>query len=154
MSDAVISRRRVLVGAGLAGAAGLVALTPTVARADEEEDSLVGAWRATGSGADLPSFSLLVTFNPGGTLVASASIDLQPAFLSTPSYGAWKRAGDGTYVFKFEFFTPEGSGAARGKAEVDDDRTHASVTITLFDASGKTIAVVPSRLSGHRIEVD
>jgi len=154
MRETTVSRRRVLQGAGLAGAAGLFAMAPTAAKADTE-DSVVGTWRATGSAPGLPtSFGLLMTFSAGGTVFSSAAIDLQPAFLSTPSYGAWKATGDGTYAFKFEFFTPDGSGAARGKATVDDDRIHITLAITLFDASGKTVAAIPGSATGHRIEVD
>jgi len=159
MSETVISRRRVLQGAGIAGAASLVALTPTVARADTE-GSLVGTWRGTGSATGIPTFGVLIAFNAGGTLVSSASIDFESDFLSTPSYGAWKRTGDGRYAIKFEFFTagaggtPTGSGAVRGTFTVDDDRLHGPVTVTILDLSGKKVFSTPGSISAHRIEVD
>jgi hypothetical protein len=164
MSEALVTRRRVLQGAGIAGTAGLLALAPTPAFAssddDGEKDSIVGTWRSTVSDPDLPSFGLLASYSPGGTVIASASIDLQPQFLSTPSFGVWKRTDEGRFAVKFEFFTfdtagtPSGSGLLRGTVAVDADHIHGPFTLKIFDTTGKTIFTSSGSTTGRRVEVD
>jgi|GEM_PF-6359049 len=166
MAETRVSRRHVLIGAGVAGAAGLAALTPNaiVARADSGEDPLVGAWKGTAALTGVPSFGTLLSFASGGSLVHSASVDLQNTTaapnLSTPSYGAWKRAGSGEYSVKFFFFTfdtltnPSGSGEVRERITVDGDQLHGTIEVTIFDATGAVVFTDNGNLTAHRVQAD
>lgn len=161
--SSTITRRRLFQRAGIAGAAGVAALAPTgvLAKADDvRDDVIVGAWRATLTATGLPSFGSLTSFASGGTLVTSASIDLTPQFLSTPGYGAWKRAGEGRYRGRFEFFTfgstgaPSGSGEVKLTITVEDDRQHGRMTITIFDLTGHTLLTTSGTFHATRIGVE
>ena len=172
MSESSLTRRNVLQGAGIAGAAGLAATVgvgafPNIASAADAQnpgDALVGAWRGTATVTGLGSFETLLAFALGGTLVHSASLDLQntPAAptLSTPSYGAWKRTGPNQYAVKFEFFTfdaqtnPAGSGVVKEQLTVDEDQLTGTITVTLFDTSGNVIppSDIPGTITAKRIE--
>jgi hypothetical protein len=169
MSEGNVSRRNVLKGAGIAGAAGLAAaipmatLSPGVAAANAEEssaDPLVGSWRGTASPSGGPSFGILTTYGVDGTLVNSASIDLQPNNLSTPGYGVWKRSDDGTYSVRFVFFTfdvsgnPSGSGEVKGQITVDDDEFHGPFSLTIFNSSGTVVFTGSGTVEATRIEAD
>jgi hypothetical protein len=162
-----VSRRRVLQGAGVAGLssvaglAGLAAFGPATALAKSEgddEDSIVGAWRGQISANGLPTFGSLTSFAQGGTLVASASVDLSPPFLSTPGYGAWRRTADNRYAVRFEFFTfaaggaPSGSGEIVATVTVDDNRQHGSFTLKIFDVSGSLLLTTTGTLQARRIQ--
>jgi TAT (twin-arginine translocation) pathway signal sequence len=157
VSDAHISRRQVLKGAsvagaaGLVGAAGLAALAPgtAAAEANDDEDTLTGTWRGTATLNGFGSFGTLLSFAAGGTLVHSAAIDLQntstAANLSTPSYGAWRQRASNTFDATFEFFTfdnqtnPSGSGLVRERLTVDGDDLTGHIALTLFDTTGTVI---------------
>jgi hypothetical protein len=166
MAETRVSRRHVLIGAGVAGAAGLAALAPNaiVAKADSGEDPLVGAWKGTATLTGVPSFGTLLSFAAGGSLVHSASVDLQNTTaapnLSSPSYGAWKRTGFGEYAVKFFFFTfdtmtnPSGSGEVRERITVDGDELHGKIDVTIFDATGTVVFTDNGNLTANRVEVD
>jgi hypothetical protein len=162
MSEALVSRRRVLEGAGLAGAAGLVALAPTVAFAspgNEGADAIVGSWQGSVSTNGGPTFSAMTSINVGGTLTSSASIDLQPSNLSTPSYGAWRRTHPGQYDIKFRFFTfdaqsnPAGSGEVNATVTVEGNSLQGSFTLTIFDLAGNVVFSTTGAIQATRIEV-
>ena len=162
MSEARVSRRRVLAGAGLAGAAGLGALTPTIAFAspgDKGADAIVGSWQGSVSTNGGPTFSAMTSFNAGGTLTSSASIDLQPNNLSTPSYGAWRRTHPGQYAIKFRFFTfdaqanPAGSGEVDASVTLEDNSLQGSFTLTIFDLAGNVVFSTTGAIQATRIEV-
>lgn len=149
--------------AGLAVAGPMAALTPGVARASEDNesaDALVGAWRGTVSPAGQPSFESLTTFAPGGTLVASASIDLTPPGISTPSYGVWARGDESEYRVKFFFFTfdakdnPAGSGEVKGQLTVDGNDLQGRFTLTIFDPNGAVLFTSGGTVAATRIEAD
>jgi hypothetical protein len=161
--SSTITRRRLFQGAGIAGVAGVAALAPSgvLAKANDVlDDVIVGAWRATLSATGLPPFDALTTFATGGTLVTSASIDLTPQFLSTPGYGAWRRAGDGHYRARFEFFTfdsssaPSGSGEVKLTISVEGNRQHGPMTLTIFDLTGHVLLTTSGSFDAHRIQVD
>ena len=169
MPEASVSRRSVLKGAGIAGVAGLAvaaplaALTPGAARASEDRegtDTLVGTWRGTVTTPGQPTFEALTTFVPGGTLVASASIDLTPPNVSSPSYGVWARDEDGHFQYKFLFFTydaksnPAGTGEVKGPITVDGDDLHGSFTLTIFDLNGVVVFTTQGTVAATRVEID
>jgi hypothetical protein len=166
MAETRVSRRHVLIGAGIAGAAGLAALAPSaiVARGDTGEDPIVGGWKGAATLTGIPSFGTLLSFAAGGTLVHSASVDLQNTSaapnLSTPSYGAWKRIGSGEYAVKFFFFTfdtltnPSGSGEVRERITVDGDELHGKIELTIFDSTGGVVFTDNGGLTAHRVEAD
>jgi hypothetical protein len=161
-----VSRRHVLKGAGIAGAAGLAALAPSaiVAKAEGSDDTIVGAWKGTATLTGIPSFGTLLSFAAGGSLVHSASPDLQNTAaapnLSTPSYGAWKRTGSGKYAVRFFFFTfdaqtnPSGSGEVKEQLTVDGDELNGKVEVTLFDTNGHVAFTVDGKITAQRIEAD
>jgi hypothetical protein len=163
MSEARISRRRALQGAAIAGAAGLAALAPRVVQASSVEgagNTIVGSWRGTVSTTGAPSFGALTSFAVGGTLVSSASVDLQPNNLATPGYGAWQRTDDGTYAVKFQFFTfdphsnPSGSGEVRARLTVDGEHLHGHFTVTISDLTGQVVFTASGSLEATRIEAN
>ncbi len=169
MAERGVSRRHVLKGAGIAGAAGatgLAALAPTAqaARAGNGSDNaIVGAWRGIATIPSLgASFGTLLSFALGGTLVHSASLDLQNTQaaqnLSTPSYGAWKGTGSNKYAVRFEFFTfdlqtnPSGRGVVRERLTVDRDKLTGTLSLAIFDLHDKVILKdVPGTLEARRI---
>ena len=172
MSEPTLTRRNILHGAGMAGAAGLaatigVAALPniaSVASAQNPGEALVGAWRGTATLTGLGSFETLLSFALGGTLVHSASIDLQNTSaapnLSSPSYGAWKPIGSNQYAIKFEFFSfdaqtnPSGSGVVQEQLTVNDDKLTGTITVNLFDIAGNVIppSDIPGTITAKRIE--
>jgi TAT (twin-arginine translocation) pathway-exported protein len=170
MPDTHISRRNILKGAGVAGAAGLAALAPSgiLARAEEgdNDNALEGAWRGTATVTGLGSFGTLLSFAAGGSLVHSVSLDLQNISpnnnLSTPSYGAWKRTGSGKYAVKFNFFTfdaqtnPSGSGEVKEQLSVHGDDLTGTLTVTFFDTAGNVVppSAIPGTIKALRIEAD
>jgi hypothetical protein len=170
MADEQVSRRRVLKGATAAGALGLAAAVPMAALApgaafarsdDSIADPLVGAWRGPASLTGGPSVETLTSFAAGGSLVQSSSIDLQPASLTTPGYGAWKRTGPGKYAINFLWFTfdpkenPSGSGQLKSKnITLDDNVLRGPFTFTLFDTKGTILFTASGSLRTTRIEAD
>lgn len=160
MSDTRVSRRHVIKGAGIAGAAGLAVLAPRVtsASADSGDDALVGAWRGTVSNKGGPTFGALTSFASGGTLTTSASIDLQSGQLSTPGYGAWKRTDSNEYVATFWFFTfdqqtnPSGTGRVTGELTVDGDKAHGPFTVTIFDLNDNVVFTTTGTVEFKRIK--
>src|SRR4051812_44382582 len=89
--------RKGLLAAGAAGAAALAAAVP--ARADSDDESLVGSWygRVVADDPALGSFEELLSFHPGG-IVSDAHrlyIPVTPfgPVLETSGHGAWKKAG-------------------------------------------------------------
>src|ERR1700682_2991563 len=170
MSETRVSRRHILKGAGIAGAAGFAALAPSgaLARAEEgnDDNAIEGAWQGTATVASLGSFGTLLSFAAGGSLVHSASLDLQNISpnnnLSTPSYGAWKRTGSGKYAVKFAFFTfdaqtnPSGSGEVKEQLRVKGDDLTGTLAVTLFDTAGNIVppSAIPGTIKAKRIEAD
>jgi hypothetical protein len=160
--SSTITRRRLLQRAGIAGAAGVAALAPTVALAkssDVQDDAIIGAWRAVNSVTGLPPFGALTSFASGGTLATSASIDLTSQFLSTPGYGAWERTGEGHYRARFEFFTfgsggiPAGSGEVTLTIVVEGNHQHGPLALTIFDLTGHVVLTTSGSFEATRIQV-
>jgi len=169
MSEASVSRRSVLRGAGIAGVAGLAVaapmavLTPGVAQASKESegaDALVGTWRGTVTTQGQPNFEALTTFVPGGTVLTSASIDLTPPNISSPSYGVWAGGEDSHYSVRFLFFTydknsnPAGTGEVKGALTLDGDDLHGSFTLTIFDPTGAAVFTATGTIAATRVEID
>ena len=144
----------------------MAALAPSaiVAKADGSDDTIVGAWKGTATLTGIPSFGTLLSFAAGGSLVHSASPDLQNTTaapnLSTPSYGAWKRTGSGKYAVRFFFFTfdaqtnPSGSGEVKEQLTVDGDELNGTVEVTIFDANGHVVFTDDGKITAQRIEAD
>jgi hypothetical protein len=161
MATTPVSRRHLLKGAGIAGAAGLAALAPgaLIAKADTKEDSIVGTWLGTATLPGTPPFGTLLAFAAGGTLSHSTAVDLQSSQLSSPSYGAWKRTDAGKYAVKFFFFTfdaqtnPSGSGEVTEKLTVDGDNLHGPIDVKVFDTTGAVVFASPGSITAKRIEV-
>src|SRR3982074_2121572 len=101
MGSQPIGRREVLKTIGALGAAGALAVvaTPLTANAEERSDerglrSLAGTWFETDEGTGF-KFGVLMTFDSGGGLVATADIDSikNSNLLGSPTHGAWVRTG-------------------------------------------------------------
>jgi hypothetical protein len=100
-----LGRRQMLKRAGVLGAVGTLAAIPTSALAGSDDHQeggrgLVGAWIDTVSSTDTPPliFQTLTTYDTGGGLTATASIDSTPPdFLSSPTHGAWVRTEGRSY---------------------------------------------------------
>jgi hypothetical protein len=168
MADEQVTRRRVLKGAGIAGTMGLAAavpvavMAPGVAAAGGEGggDAILGAWRGPTNLTGVPKFDILITFAAGGGLVSSGSIDLQPDFLSTPAYGAWKRTGPGVYGLNFFFFAfdpkgnPSGTGQVTSKhLSLDDGVLEGTVDLTIFDPNDVPVFTTTGTVRWTRIEL-
>jgi hypothetical protein len=169
MPAASVTRRQILKGAGAMGAAGLAVLAPSgiLARAEEgeNENSLVGAWKGTATVTGFGSFGTLLSFASGGVVVHSTALDLQNSTnnnnLATPSYGAWKRTGEGKYSVKFAFFTfdqhtdPSGSGEVKEQLTVNGNDLTGTISVMVFDTNGNPLGgATPGTLTAKRIQAD
>lgn len=115
MSDARISRRNVLRGAGIAGVGGLAALMPAIPVAAEGgTNSIIGAWHVDFA-TNTQSFQVLTIYTAGGEVAAVSS---NPPSSGSPAYGAWRRAGDRQYLNTHEFFAFDPSGNLAGTVRV------------------------------------
>jgi hypothetical protein len=114
-----VDRRQVLKGAGaLMGAGGALAAlgAPTTALAagenEDNKNTLTGSWVETLDAGGGFVFNALVTYSPGGGVVATASIDSTKGSLSSPSQGAWKGTGNRHFrlnALAFSFDDVDGS---------------------------------------------
>jgi hypothetical protein len=99
------SRRRFLAGAAALSAVGAaaavdqigtkVALAASPSR-DDRGAGPAGTWLETVTGTGF-TFQALTTYDVGGGLTGSGSIDLTPPNLSGPTYGTWVLMGDRTF---------------------------------------------------------
>jgi hypothetical protein len=121
MGSQRIGRRDVLKKVGVAGAVSVLAAVaaPQVAQADEDEGesskSLVGSWRVTDDAGGGFVFDALSTFDSGGGVVLTASIDSTLSadnLLSSPTHGAWVRTGGRSYRWFGNAFSFNNSGGA------------------------------------------
>ena len=137
MRSQLIGRREALKTVGAVGAAGVLAVvaTPQVAQADEREDvsrSLAGTWFETDEAAGF-KFGVLVTFDSGGGLVATADIDSIKGknLLASPTHGAWVKTGGHSYRwFGKAFSFNDDTGALDGTYEIKE-------TLTLLDGGDR-----------------
>ncbi len=163
----LIGRREVLKTVGAAGAASVLAVVaPQIASADEDEggrDSrLVGTWFETDEGTGF-KFGVLMTFDTGGGLVATADIDSikNSNLLGSPTHGAWVRTGRRSYrwfgkAFSFNDLT----GALDGIYEIketltvsdDGDRFAGTGSFRLVGGSHPIPNFIPYTTKGERIK--
>jgi hypothetical protein len=120
-----IGRRDVLKRVGAAGAVSVIAAVaaPQVAQAQTDEEAedresskaLVGSWRETIDAGGGFVFDTLITFDSGGGLVATASIDSTVSsdnLLSGPTHGAWVKTKGRSYRWFGNAFSFNNSGGA------------------------------------------
>lgn len=137
---------------------------------DEQEKSessarkLEGTWRVQvtirvcQTGAEIRTFSSLVTFAQGGTMTETTTA-ASPA-LRGPGHGVWQFTGGHTYRQAFEAFTFNSAGVWTGTQKVlhtvelgrDRDELNSSGTNEIFDANGTLLVMGCSTAVGHRLE--
>lgn len=157
MDDQALNRRRILLGAGAAGAVaiGAVAGAPS---ASASHSSPAGSWKTTRKDdppGDPMRVSLILSFAEGGVVI---SHDLSPA--GPPQTGTWARRADGG--FKATFWSgqpgPDGPGApgftirVRIRGSVHMDRISGTYEYWVFDASGAVDSTGTGSFSGRRVD--
>jgi hypothetical protein len=163
----LIGRREVLKTVGAAGAASVLAVVaPHIASADEGEggrDSrLAGTWFETDEGTGF-KFGVLMTFDTGGGLVATADIDSikNSNLLGSPTHGAWVSTGRRSYrwfgkAFSFNDVTGKLDGIYEIKETltVSDDGDHFTGTgsFRLVGGSHPIPNFIPYTTKGERIK--
>jgi len=169
MGSQLIGRREVLKSAGAVGAAGLLAVVsgPQVAAADEGEDdrdskSPAGTWFETDEGATF-KFGVLVTFDLGGGLVATADIDSikNSNLLGSPTHGSWVKTGGRSYRwFGKAFSFNDTTGVLDGTYEIKEtltlnergDRFEGQGAFRLVGGSHAIPNFIPYTTKGERIK--
>jgi hypothetical protein len=146
----LIGRREVLKTAGAVGAASVLAVVsgPQIAEASEPEEeratkAIAGTWYETDEGTGF-KFGVLMTFDTGGGLVATADIDSikNSNLLGSPTHGSWARTGPRSYRwFGKAFSFNDVTGALDGTYEIKE-------TLTLNDAGDRFEGTGSFRLVG------
>lgn len=169
MGSQLVGRREVLKRAGAVGAASVVAMVSTaqLAAADEREDrgeskAVAGTWFETDEGTGF-KFGVLVTFDSGGGLVATADIDSikNSNLLGSPTHGTWVRTGARSYRwFGKAFSFNDVTGALDGTYEIKEtlalndagDRFEGTGSFRLVGGSHPIPNFLPYRTTGERIK--
>ncbi len=141
---------------------------PVHASAGEPPASIEGAWILSLPAAG-PTAKQLVTFFPGGVVIATNSPSIPPApdgppvrLYSTDAHGAWVDLGDRRYAATLVYllFTEEGANAFSFTAEASytlDASSNAfsgEYRATVADAAGTVVAQMgPFPIEGTRIRV-
>lgn len=164
MTRETINRRRLLQGAGIAGA---TALSSTVlagsanakARKGDHHhghDEIEGAWMVNhrdDPGGDPTEIRGVVTFAEGGVLT---NLDLTPS--TAIGIGAWHAHHDsfrGTFWSAFPGETPEAptfTVEVTISGEVDDDEIEGTYAFTVFDGTGAEFFSGTGTFDGERLE--
>jgi hypothetical protein len=165
MENAVVNRRQLLKGMGLAtlGGGAITALSPTAALADnnhEGSSSPVGAWKLTivdKSGPSPTTTPGVAVFNPGGGLETT---DTQGPGVSL---GRWVGQGEGQFRGTFDAFVFDPSSHAfqgtvevRIKGRVQGDSLTGDFAFDFFDPTGTKPPGAPTghgTFSGTRFQV-
>ncbi len=162
MEEHVMNRRRVLLGAGAAGAvaiggvAGASSASATDSGGGSGGSSLTGSWvinRKDDPPADQTQVSAVISFAGGGVFI---SHDISPA--GPPGTGTWDRRNGGG--FKGTFWTgqaggPGGPGVTirvRFHGSVHHGKISGSYDFAVFDPSGAMVDSGTGAFSGHRID--
>jgi hypothetical protein len=151
MRSQFIGRREVLKTVGAVGAASVLAVasTPQLAQADEPESRLpAGTWFETDEGEGF-KFGVLITFDSGGGLVATADIDSikNKNLLGSPTHGTWARTGGHSFRwFGKAFSFNDVTGALDGTYEIKE-------TLTLLDGGDRFEGQGAFRLVGGSHEI-
>jgi hypothetical protein len=123
-----INRRQTLTRAGVmlgaAGALGVFAIpSNAVAESQDPIGSPSGSWLSTLSvrGPDGFTFQVLETFDSGGGVVSTGSIDFQLGSKSGPVHGAWVRTGERTFRARAHAFSLDDSGKLNGLFDIRED---------------------------------
>jgi hypothetical protein len=144
-SGVSVSRRQILKGAGaMLGASGVLAVlgAPATVLAEDAEQSLAGAWHEFLHQPGFGDFETLVTYDPGGGLVLTASIDWASGLKSSPTHGAWVHEAGRTFRWRGVAFSLEDSGNLNGIYDIKETLTlnHAGTT---YSATG-TVEIKPA----------
>ena len=171
MEPTATTRRQFLgrstAGVGLLGVGALLATASPACAQTDDENALLGAWRAhvaidSGPLAGVP-FQFLLAYAAGGGMVESSNFDEAPPV--PPAYGSWVATGQRTFRSTYLFFTtsPPGSpntlatagwsfsGTGKLREQITlgrDGSTYSSrLYYQLFDANDKAL---PGQLgAGH-----
>jgi hypothetical protein len=125
MSENRFHVREFFQHAGAIGVAAAVAAAAfsLSARADEDhQDGVVGSWLETITG-DFPDFQVLITYDEGGGMVATASIDMAAGLKSSPTHGAWARTGRRTFSWTGHAFSFDDAGNWNGTYNIKEQVT-------------------------------
>ncbi len=151
-----VSRRKVLAGGWLAGAAALIGLPatrPDSANASSQEEPLVGAWRLGVTLAGFPRrATVLLTFAPGGVMLHDGA-----QFPSGTGHGAWVKRAEGEYDYTWlsMAFDPEGNytGMQRTRANTRVDETaqrlEGTGTLTRYDLNEEVVRIFELSFEGR-----
>jgi hypothetical protein len=157
MEEKLFERRKVLAGAGLAGATVLGGLAVSApAQATGSGERLIGSWMITHTD-ESPSNEVghsVVAFIPGGVLVAQ---EINPP--GAGEVGAWRSLDGGRFTAVFWAGQPGEPGqpdvVLRIKAwgQVEGDHISGRYRGTIYDASNMSVLqTVPGHFMGHRVE--
>ena len=158
MEEHVMNRRRVLLGAGAAGAVAIGGVTSasSASASDNGGSSLSGSWvvtRMDDPPGDPTEVTTVVSFAGGGVLI---SHDIAPA--GPPGTGTWARRSGGG--FKGTFWTgqaggPGGPGVSvrvRVRGSVHHGKISGTYAYSVFDPTGAEVVSGPGTFSGRRID--
>lgn len=83
---------------------------------------LAGSWLETLTATDnsFPPFQTLFTYDGDGGLVGTASIDIIPASLSSPTHGAWLHTGDRGFRWTGRAFSYDAQANPNGMYFIDE----------------------------------
>jgi hypothetical protein len=151
--ESVVTRRSVLAGAGVAGAAAGLAATAGVAEA--AQPSARGAWLITPTTSGGPAgFRALAAFAAGGVFVTTGSD--QPG----TGLGEWS-GGAKSFAFTYQNFHFDSSGnfnntvKVRAKGTFKGSKLSGHATLSTFDANGAKLGSDRSfSFTGKRVKVE
>lgn len=160
MDEQVVNRRRVLLGAGAAGAVAIggVAGASSASANGNSDSGPSGSWvisRKDDPPGDPTTVATVISFAAGNVLL---SHDIAPA--GPPGTGTWARRGDGGFKGTFWFGQPgEGGPGSPGftirvriRGNVHKNKISGTYQFTVFNASGGVDTSGTGAFSGHRIE--
>jgi hypothetical protein len=151
--DNVVTRRGVLAGAGVAGAAAGLAATAGVA--DAAQPSVRGTWLITPTTPGGPAgFKALAAFAAGGVFVTTGSDE------PGTGLGEWS-GGTKSFAFTYQNFHFDSSGThsntvkVRAKGTFKGSKLSGHATLSTFDASGAQVGGDRSfSFTGKRVKVE
>lgn len=144
-----------VVGVALAG----TALAGTSSSTPAAPLSIAGSWLETITSPDgsFPSFQVLITFDSGGVVVATASIDSTSGLKSSPTHGAWSHLSGSQFAVTGHAFSFADDGTPNGYYNIHEvdtvtDKNAYSGTGTFEVVNGPgAIPSTPYHLSAVRI---
>jgi hypothetical protein len=149
-----MSRRRVIAGLGVAGAAAGLGVTPSEAEAAAA--SVRGTWLikpTTGGGP--AGFQALAAFAAGGVFVTTGSDE------AGTGLGEWSARGAHGFGFTYVNFHFDTAGEhsntvkVRARGSFHDSHLSGHATLRTFDASGKQVGAARKfKFNGRRVRVE